>query len=161
MISGPTGSHPQRKLPTTSGSDAALFNVDATTGAVTSANPDLKGQRARNTPPYTFNLWTTYKLDAYWKVGGGIEAKGERLGYNPSGAGAIPTLPGSTTFHPNTLPSYTRWDAMVAYERKQWALRLNIRNVFDKIYYDSFYENGGFAIPGTRRAAILTGEIKF
>ena len=50
---------------------------------------------------------------------------------------------------------------MVAYERKQWALRLNIRNVFDKIYYDSFYENGGFAIPGTRRAAILTGEIKF
>ncbi|AJP48634.1 TonB-dependent receptor [Rugosibacter aromaticivorans] len=136
-------------------------NVNPTTGIITMANPGYVGQRARNTPSYTANLWTTYKLDGYWKVGGGIEAKGERLGYNPSGAGAIPTLPGSTTFHPNTLSSYTRWDAMVAYEREKWTLRLNVRNVFDKIYYDSFYENGGFATPGTRRAAILTGEIKF
>jgi catecholate siderophore receptor len=136
-------------------------NVNATTGIITMANPGYAGQRARNTPSYTANLWTTYKLDRHWKVGGGVEAKGERLGYNPSGAGAIPTLPGSTAFHPNTLPSYTRWDAMAAYEMEKWTLRLNIRNVFDKTYYDSFYENGGFAITGTRRAAILTGEIRF
>ncbi len=136
-------------------------NVNAVTGVITSANPGYKGKRARNTPAYTANLWTTYKLDRNWKIGGGVEAKGERLGYNPSGAGPIPTLPGGTSFHPNTLPSYTRWDAMVAYEKKSWALRLNIRNVFDKTYYDSFYDNGGFAIPGTRRAAILTAELKY
>ena len=136
-------------------------NVNATTGIITMANPGYEGQRARNTPSYTANLWTTYKLDRNWKIGGGVEAKGERLGYNPSGAGPIPTLPGGTSFHPNTLPSYTRWDAMVAYEKKSWALRLNIRNVFDKTYYDSFYDNGGFAIPGTRRAAILTAELKY
>lgn len=136
-------------------------NINATTGAVTFGNPGYEDERARNTPPYTFNLWTTYKVDRYWKIGGGVEIKGERLGFNPSGAGAIPTLPGSTSFYPNTLPGYTRWDAMAAYERKDWALRLNIRNLFNKTYYDALYDNGAFAVPGTHRMAILTAELKF
>jgi catecholate siderophore receptor len=50
---------------------------------------------------------------------------------------------------------------MVAYEQKRWALRLNVKNVFDTLYYDAVYDNGGFAVPGTRRAVILTGELKF
>lgn len=136
-------------------------NVNATTGVITKANPGYEGQRSRNTPTYTFNLWTTYKLPYGWKVGGGVEAKGERYGYNPSGAGAIPTLPGSTRFHPNTAPSYERWDAMVAYEQKKWALRLNVQNVFDTVYYDAIYDNGGFTVPGTRRKGIFTAEYKF
>jgi catecholate siderophore receptor len=136
-------------------------NVYATTGVVTRANPAYAGQRARNTPRYTFNLWTTYRLPGDWKVGGGVEAKGERYGYNPSGAGPIPTLPGSSAFHPNTAPAYERWDLMVAYEQPRWALRLNLRNVFDKLYYDAIYDNGAFTVPGTRRAAILSGELRF
>jgi catecholate siderophore receptor len=136
-------------------------NINATTGAVTSANPALKGQRARNTPPYTFNLWTTYKLGGGWKVGGGVEAKGDRYGYQPSSAAAIPTLPGETDFHPNTAPAYERYDAMVAYEQRKWAVRLNVQNLTNKLYYDSIYDNGGFTVPGTKRKAILTGELKF
>jgi catecholate siderophore receptor len=136
-------------------------NINATTGAITFGNAGYIGQRARNTPPWTFNLWSTYALGGGWKVGGGVEAKGERYGYNPSGAGAIPTLPGGTTFAPNTAPSYQRWDALVAYEQKTWAVRMNVRNVFDKVYYDSLYDNGAFTVPGTRRAFILTGELKF
>lgn len=136
-------------------------NVNAGTGVITVANAGYKGQRARNTPKYTFNLWTTYKLAGGWKIGGGVEAKGDRYGYNPSGAGAIPTLPGGTTFHPNTAPAYARWDAMVAYEQKKWTLRLNIQNLFDKTYFDSIYDNGGFTVPGTKRKFILTGEYKF
>ena len=64
-------------------------------------------------------------------------------------------------FNPNTAPAYARWDAMVAYEEKNWALRLNVKNVFDKLYYDAIYDNGAFTVPGTRRAAILTGELKY
>jgi catecholate siderophore receptor len=126
-------------------------NINATTGAITPANEGYKGQRARNTPPYTFNLWTTYKLGGGWKVGGGVEAKGDRYGYNPSGAGAIPTLPGETDFHPNTAPAYERYDAMVAYEQRKWGVRLNIQNLANKLYYDSIYDNGGFTVPGTKR----------
>jgi len=134
-------------------------NVNATTGAITSGNPSYVGQRARNTPKYTFNLWTTYDLDGPWKIGGGVEVKGDRQGFNPSGAGAVPTLNG--VYYPNTAPSYTRWDAMMAYEQKKWAVRLNIKNVFDELYYDAIYDNGPFTVPGLRRTAIVTTELKF
>jgi catecholate siderophore receptor len=134
-------------------------NVNATTGAITLGNPGYVGQRARNTPKYTFNVWTTYKISAAWKIGGGVEAKGDRQGFNPSGAGAVPTLNGA--YYPNTAPAYQRFDAMVSYEQKTWAMRLNIKNLFDKTYYDSLYDNGGFTVPGTRRAIILTTQLKF
>lgn len=134
-------------------------NVNPTTGAITASNPDYKGKRARNTPPYTVNLWTTYKLGGGWKIGGGVEAKGKRYGYNPSGAGPVPTLNGD--FHPNTAPAYERYDLLLSYEQKDWGIRLNLRNVLDEIWYDALYDNGAFTVPGTRRMAILTGELKF
>ena len=134
-------------------------NVNAATGAITYGNPEYAGKRARNTPRYTFNLWSTYWLFGGWKVGGGVEAKGDRQAVNPSGAGAVPTLNG--TYFPNTAPSFVRWDAMLAYEHQDWSVRLNIKNLFDKLYYDSVYDNGGFTVPGTRRTAILSGEFKF
>lgn len=134
-------------------------NVNATTGIITSGNPGYIGQRARNTPKYTFNLWTTYKVFGPWKVGGGFEAKGDRQGFNPSGAGAVPTLNG--VYYPNTAPAYVRWDGLIAYEQKSWAMRLNIKNLFDKLYYDAIYDNGPFTVPGTRRQVILTTELKF
>jgi catecholate siderophore receptor len=134
-------------------------NVNAVTGVITSANPEYAGKRARNTPRYTLNLWSTYKLDGPWKIGGGVEAKGDRQAFNPSGAGAVPTLNGA--YHPNTAPAYARWDAMLAYEQPKWAMRLNVKNLFDKLYYDAIYDNGPFTVPGTRRTVILTAEMKY
>lgn len=150
--------------------DATILEVaqNYSGGVLTSADPRYKGQRARNTPDYTFNLWTTYKLGP-WKIGGGVEAKGDRYAYVPSSSNAsqFPTATGGSAtasaseFHPNTAPAYVRWDAMVAYEQKKWAVRLNIQNLFDELYYDSVYDNGGFTLPGPRRKFILTGEYKF
>jgi catecholate siderophore receptor len=112
------------------------------------------GQLPRNTPRRTANLWTTYKLGGGWKVGGGLDYKSERLGYSPTSATA-------TAFTPNMIPSYTRWDAMVAYEQPKYAFRLNVQNIFDKVYYDAFYDNGGFSLPGQARRVILNGEYRF
>ena len=140
--------------------DAEILEVaEQSNGTV--GNPGYTGKRPRNTPEYTFNVWSTYKLGGGWKIGGGVEAKGERYGYNPSGGGAIPTLPGGTSFHPNTAPAYARWDAMVAYEQKRWGARLNVQNLFDSVYHDAVYDNGSFTVPGTNRKFILTGELKF
>lgn len=136
-------------------------NVNPTTGAITVANAGYEGQRSRNTPPYTVNVWTTYKLGAGWKIGGGAEAKGERYGYNPSGAGPVPTLPNDTEFHPNTAPAYVRWDGLVAYEQPRYTVTLNVQNLFDTVYYDALYDSGGFTTPGQGRRLILTGEYKF
>ncbi|MBS0553959.1 MAG: TonB-dependent receptor, partial [Proteobacteria bacterium] len=134
-------------------------NRDAS-GVVTSADPRLKGQRPRNTPAATFNLWTTYALGYGWKVGGGVEAKTERYAYSPSTTNAG-SLFVNGDFKPNTAPAYARWDAMLAYEQPKWVARLNVKNLFDKVYYDQVYDNGGFTVPGTRRTVILTGEYKF
>ena len=134
-------------------------NINATTGVVTYGNAGYIGQQARNTPRYTFNVWSTYQVDAKWQVGGGVELKGERQGFNPSGAGAVPTLNG--VYQPNTAPSYARWDAMVKYGYQKWTFRLNIKNVFDKLYYDAVYDNGAFVVPGSRRSAVVTAEYKF
>lgn len=128
------------------------------------ADPRFQGQAARNTPNYTFNLWTTYKLGGGWKLGGGVEAKGKRYGYNPSNTVTQTNASGlfaSGSFTPNTAPGYARYDAMLSYEQKNWTLRLNMRNLFDTVYYDALYDNGAFTVPGTRRSLIATLETKF
>lgn len=133
-----------------------------------------EGERPRNTPRYTANLWTTYKFAPGWKAGLGMEAKGDRYGY---GIGTCGTATQITTgaqagrwqynncstaaFAPNVLPSYVRWDAMVSYEQPRYTLRLNIQNLLDKVYYDALYDNGSFSVPGTGRKAIFTTEFKF
>lgn len=115
-------------------------------------NPNIVGLRPRNAPPYTFNVWTTYRLDGNWRIGGGAEAKGRRQVYGVGGTAAIV---------PNVAPDYVRYDAMLAYEQPRYAFRLNVLNLFDKRYYEAVYENGGFAVPGTERAIQLTADLKF
>jgi catecholate siderophore receptor len=124
------------------------------------ANPGFEGQRARNTPPVTFNLWSTYKLAPGWKAGFGLESKGERFGYSPSSASTTAAFTNGK-FDPNRLPGYTRLDAMLAYEQAKWSVKLNVKNLLDKTYYDAIYDNGGFTVPGNGRTAIVTTEYKF
>ena len=135
-------------------------NVNATTGVITQADSRFEGQRARNTPTVTMNVWTTYQFLGNWKIGGGIEAKGERYGYNPSQANASSVFTDGK-FDPNTLPGYMRVDAMWAYEQQKWAVRLNVKNLLNKEYYDALYDNGAFSVPGNKRQAIVTTEFKF
>lgn len=135
----------------------AAENISAA-NVKTFADPRFEGEHARNTAAVTLNLWTTYSFLGNWKVGGGVEAKGERYGYSPTAA-VGPFTNGK--FDPNTLPGYARVDAMLAYEAQKWAVRLNVKNVLDKVYYDSIYDNGPFTIPGNGRTAIVTTEYKF
>ncbi len=134
-------------------------NVSASTGAITKAYNGYEGQRPRNTPPITFNIWSTYQFADKWKFGMGLEAKAERLGYNPSGDAGTNFTNGS--FDPNKLPGYARIDSMLSYEEKKWAVKFNVKNLLNKTYYDAIYDNGGFSVPGNSRTAILTTELKF
>jgi catecholate siderophore receptor len=118
-------------------------------------SPGYVGMRPRNTPPYAFNLWSTYKLNRHWKVGGGVEAAGDRLAYGLGNA-ATAAAPVS-----NIAPRYQRFDAMVEYALPGYALRLNVLNLLDKRYYAAVYENGGFALPGTERTFQLTFTYKY
>lgn len=124
------------------------------------ADERVEGQRARNTPIGTLNIWTTYALTDAWKIGGGVEAKGERYAYQPSSANLSGSFVGGH-FNPNSAPGYARVDLMASYEQPKWAVRLNVKNLLDKEYYDAVYDNGGLVTPGNRRQAIVTTEYKF
>ncbi|MEY2842721.1 MAG: hypothetical protein RI920_758, partial [Pseudomonadota bacterium] len=137
---------------------AVASNYNANTNVWTTGNAGYVGQRARNTPEYTLNLWSTYKIDGNWKVGGGAEAVGDRVGYQPQSANRQLI---NGVYSPNTAPSYVRWDAMVHYDKSTWTATLNVKNLLDKVYYDAVYDNGGFVIPGPRREVVLTGTYRF
>lgn len=115
-------------------------------------NPNIVGLRPRNTPRYTGNLWTTYRVTPNWRVGGGLEAKGNRLAYGTGGTTPVGIA---------RAPSYVRADLMVAYEQPRYDVRLNVLNVFNKRYYDGIYENGSMVVPGTERAFQLTMTVKY
>lgn len=116
-------------------------------------NPNLVGMRARNAPPWTYNIWTTYKVTENWKVGGGVFGVGQRQVYG------LTTNPGAITA--NQVPAYARVDAMLQYDIKEYSLKLNIMNLLNTTNYESVYVNGGFAIPGTLRAYQLQGVVRF
>jgi len=112
----------------------------------------IDGMTPRNTPKYTYNLWTTYRVDPQFKVGGGATAVGRRIIYGLSSRN--PTV--------NNVPSYVRFDAMAQYDIKnEYVIKFNIQNVMNKTIYESAYENGGFVVPGSKRAFQLTGTYKF
>ena len=89
--------------------------------------------RIFNVPRRSASLWTTYDFDgdlSGWGVGGGVYYVGERAADN------------TNAFF---LPSYTRTDATGyrAWDKNRWRLALNVKNVFDKRYFDS----GGSFVP--------------
>jgi catecholate siderophore receptor len=129
-----------------------------------------EGHRPRNTPAFTANLWTTYRFAPDWKAGLGFEAKSSRAGYGVGTCGTASQNATtrlwsysncSTNFAPNTVPGYVRWDAMLTYEQPSYSIKFNIQNLFDRVYYDALYDNGGFTIPGQARRFILSSEFKF
>ena len=135
-------------------------NRNALTGVITNADPRLKGQITRNSPTYTYNFWTTYAFMPKWKAGLGFDAKSERYAYSPNTANANNSFTNGV-FDPNKAPAYVRWDGMLAYEEKNYAVRLNVYNLTDTDWYESIYDNGGFVVPGMKQTAVLTTELKF
>ncbi len=118
-----------------------------------------EGEMPPNSTDYTLNLWTSYKLGNGWKVGGGAEGKGDRGVYsygNPIMVNGVDTR----VHTPNVAPGYVRFDGMISHTGKNYTLQLNVKNLFNTLYYDSAYINGGFTTPGTGRTAQVTWDYK-
>ena len=101
-----------------------------------------------NTAHNEANLWTTYRLDARFKLGTGLNYLGRR----PGDAGGTQSAPG-----------YVTWDAMASYKLSDTiALQLNALNLADanyfaNVYYSSAAEN--HAVPGAGRTILLTANV--
>lgn len=110
----------------------------------TGSQANTLGKTPINTPDYTASLWSVYKFGSGWRVGGGFEAVGARF---------------ANADNTNEVPSYTRWDALLSYDQKEYEVKLNVFNLFDEKYYEAVYQ--GHTVPGTTRAVQLTYEVKF
>lgn len=113
---------------------------------VLQANDGTQGNVLANTPRHSVTLWSTYTL-GHWEVGGGMNYMSMRYAANTNLI---------------RVGGYTRWDATVAYHQPKYDIRLNVLNVFNKNYFDALIpSDGGRAVPGVGRTAMLTGTYRF
>ncbi len=109
--------------------------------------PLTAGKIPANTPKDSLSLWSTYNLTKEWEVGGGASYMSSRFMSNTN---------------LTQVPSYVRWDSVVAYHQPKYDVRLNIYNLANKYYYDSLVpSDGGRAVPGGARSATISVAYRF
>ena len=121
--------------------------------ADTPAGNERKGQALGNTPPHSFNLWTTYELPAGWSVGYGARYVSKR------------NVTSSTTAK---LDAYWLHNAMVGYQvNDDLELQLNVNNLFNKEYVERVRQRNGDSARssaveyGDARSAIVSATYSF
>lgn len=92
-------------------------------------------------PKVTANVWATFRVTPNWRVGAGADGMSSRK-------------PALAETGSNRAPGYAKVDALVEYVSGPYTVRLNLKNLFDKVYADGLYR--GFTVPGETRAAQLT-----
>ena len=114
-------------------------------GAVSGGNAQQEGDRPALTPRHSASLWTTYRVASQWRLGAGLNYRGEQ---NPEGARHV------------TAKAFTTVDAMAEYTvDANQSLKLNLTNLTDELYADSLYR--GFYAPGAARQVQLSYKVLF
>lgn len=132
----------------------SLIGAYAYTDAKVTKDPALEGNRLQNVARHGASLSAVYDFGS---VFGGDRL---RLG---AGARYVGERPGNAT---NTfdLPSYTVADAFATYETKldehKVRLQLNVKNLFDRVYYSSAV-NQYFVALGDARQVSLSSTFEF
>ena len=117
--------------------------LDSTT--VDSNVPAEIGKELVNTPPHSFNVWSTYRMRSGLHFGGGARFVDRRFG---------------NTINTRFVDSYWTFDVMASYPISSHIdLRLNISNLTDKYYFDRI--GGGHIVPGPGRMAMLSTSFRF
>lgn len=103
------------------------------------------GKELINTPPNSFNVWSTYRMRSGLHFGGGARFVDRRFG---------------NTINTRFVNAYWTFDAMASYPiSKHIDLKLNLFNLTDEYYFDRI--GGGHIVPGPGRAAMLSTSFRF
>jgi len=121
-------------------------------GEVTKSNNAFeRGQRLDNLPEHSASLWTSWRINNQWMVGGGVQYVGERISDVRTGPTANLQI---------AAPEYATLDAVVEWEVTDTVqLRLNLQNLTDETYFQSF--SSAQSIPGAARSAILSLDLSY
>ncbi len=120
------------------------FIPDAEIDKGTSLQGEVVGSRPGLTPRHSGTVWTTYKLGANWRVGGGLNAR----------SSDAPQLVNNFK-----APGFVTGDLMAEYTLGDLSLKANLTNLTDKLYADSLYR--GHYMPGKPRTLQLTASYRF
>ena len=105
------------------------------------------GQNPGLSPTRQATVFTTYRIGDKWRMGGGITAVSQNK-------------PANSVTTANRAPGYAKVDALLEYTlNPSNIVKLNIDNLFDKVYFNSLYR--GFAAPGPERSVRVTLTSKF
>lgn len=103
------------------------------------------GKELVNTPPNSFNVWTTYSLPNGLHFGGGARFVDRRYG---------------NTINTRVVDAYWTFDVMASYPISEHIdLKLNLYNLADKYYFDRI--GGGHIVPGPGRSAMVSTSFRF
>ena len=106
-----------------------------------------QGKVPANTPRNSATMWTTYDSSREWQAGTGVAYMSDRYANNNNAV---------------VVPSYFRWDAMVAYRLPRWEFQLNVQNIANRYNYDALIPSDrGRSVPAQDRTALLTATYRF
>ncbi|MEY4516100.1 MAG: hypothetical protein RL180_446, partial [Pseudomonadota bacterium] len=120
----------------------AITTVTAANGSKTIVRH--QGNELANNPSSSASLWNLYNLTPEWQLGGGAFYMSKRYANDAN------TL---------SVPSYVRVDATVAYQQKDYDVRLNLKNLTDETIYEEV--SGGRAVPADGTTAQLSLTYRF
>lgn len=122
-------------------------------GGVTSTS----GDELAFTPKATFNLWTAYRINNRFSVGGGVQYVGSAFVGRPDTADRV--IPNGQA---GKVPSYTVFNLMAAYDvSPTLRLRLNIDNITDEVYASSINWSARRAFLGAPRTVLLSADFRY
>jgi catecholate siderophore receptor len=122
-----------------------LAKIDSGRPAGSSGGAQQEGERPALTPKHSASLWTTYRVAPQWRLGLGLNYRGEQ---NPEGNRTA------------TAKAFTTVDAMAEYTvNANQSLKLNVTNLTDELYADTLYR--GFYAPGAARQVQLSWKVLF
>jgi catecholate siderophore receptor len=119
------------------------------TKVLKSATPANVGLRLANIANQSFNLLSKYQINDVFEVGGQATYASSIYG-------------GTLAANPNKLPAHWRFDAFVeAKLAPTVTAKLFATNIFDKLYYDAFYQSAvpfTFVAPGRTISLIVSAK---
>lgn len=109
------------------------------------AGSEGQGTRPSLTPEHSGTVWNTYQITSQWRVGLGVNFRGEQTPIRNPGW---------------VVDGYVTTDLMAEYKMNdRYTIKGNVSNLANKLYADALYS--GHYIPGAGRTVQVTLNAKF